>query len=442
MTHLGNGVEEVTAFSWLFCMHPVVVRQEPVISKEDKIILRSLGQKVRELSELPIQKEKRDLWTAHHSLKETRPLVFIDPEMAWYEILPAAALRCTGNLARIWEYRMRKEIVWQEEIPDDRVCRAVMPVHHTFRESGFGIDKELIGGENSGAYHIKSVMPDYNDMAALKFRQIEIDWEKSEKLFAAARDVFDGILEVRIENSWWYSFGLTVDAIHLRGFENFLLDMYDYPDELHALMRFLSDEAMNRLDFLEQNGLLSLNNDGEFMGTGGYGWCDELPGRDYDFSKVKAHNMWGYGESQETVSVSPQAFDEFVLPYQLPLLSRFGLNAYGCCEPLDTRIDLILQKIPRLRKVTVSPWSDVRLMAEKLGKNYVYCRKMNPSCIATEKINEEEIRAAARETFSVTKKHSCPAEVLMRDIRTLAGKKENAVRWVKIIREEIDRVYR
>ena len=139
--------------------------------------------------------------------------------------------------------------------------------------------------------------------------------------------------------------------------------------------------------------------------------------------------------------MSPDAFDEFVLPYQLPLISRFGLNAYGCCEPLDTRIDLLIKKVPQLRKVTVSPWSNVKLMAEKLGKDYVYCWKMNPACIATERIDEDAIRTCARQAFSIAKKHGCPMEVLMRDVRTLAGKKRNAIRWVEIMREETERMY-
>ncbi|MDR0496310.1 MAG: hypothetical protein LBH42_01695, partial [Treponema sp.] len=305
--HLGNGVEDGTGFSWLFCQGPVIGRQDPIVSKEDRQVLRELGQKVKHLSEDPIQEERRDLWASHHSLKQTRPIVFIDPELAWYEILPAENLRCTGNLARIWEYKMLKEILWQEEIQDDRVCRAVIPVQHVFNETGFGIEKELAGGGDNGAYHIKSVMPDYQDMSKLRFRQIEIDQEKSKKLFDVAHDVYDGILDVQVENAWWFSFQLTMNAVFLRGFENFLLDIYDNPGELHALMRFLSDESMNRLDFLEQNGLLSLNNGGEFMGTGGYGWCDELPGEPFDPSHVTSRNMWGYDESQETVSVSPDA---------------------------------------------------------------------------------------------------------------------------------------
>ena len=441
MKHLGNGIEDKTGFSWIPVSCPLIGRQDPTVSKEDKVILRELGRKVRRISELLIQQERRDLWAAHHSLKQTRPLIFIDPELAWFEILPGENLRCKGNLARIWEYRLLKEIFWQEEIQDDRVCRAVMPVQHVFNETSIGIEMETVGGENNGAYKINTVMENYDDLSKLRFRRIEIDQAKSEKLFEAAHDVFDGVIDVCVENVWWWSFGLTCDAVFLRGFENFLLDTYDHPDELKALMRFLSDEWMYRLDFLEEAGLLSLNNGGEFMGTGGYGWCDELPGEPFNPMKVNTRNMWGYGESQETVSMSPDAFDEFVLPYQVPIMSRFGLNAYGCCEPLDTRVKLLMEKVPRLRKITVSPWSDVKMMAETMGKDYVYCWKMNPACIATEKIDEDAIRACAREAFSITKEHGCPTEVLMRDVRTLAGKKSNAIRWVEIMREEAKRIY-
>ncbi len=82
-------------------------------------------------------------------------------------------------------------------------------------------------------------------------------------------------------------------------------------------------------------------------------------------------DMWGFGESQETTQVSPSMFEEFIFPYQLPILERFGLNCYGCCEPLNKRWYLI-KKIPRLRRVSISPWADLHDMAEKLGSNYIY----------------------------------------------------------------------
>ncbi len=434
--NLGRGVTDGNGLSWLVSYGTVVGGQEVAVAPHEIEILRSLARRVAEHAHHPVQEERRRMWSSHHSLKPTRPLVFIDPEYAWYEILPHTQLRCGNNLARIWEYRLLKELCWQEEIRDDRVCTGEFTVQHVYSETGFGIDNKITGGEGGGAYHIEGGLSSYDDLHRLCFREIVVDYEKTNRLLETAHDIFGGILDVKVRNSWWYSLGLTFDAIKLRGFENFLYDMYDNPRGLHALMAFLRDEAVHRLDFLEENGLLSLNNGGEFMGTGGYGWCGELPSAGYDESRVRPIDMWGYGESQETVSVSPEAFDEFVLPYQLPLLERFGLNAYGCCEPLDTRISLIKKKIPRLRKVTVSPWSDVRRMAGELGPGYACCLKVNPSSIAVAGIGEAAIRSELRELFSVTRECGCPSDVLMRDICTLAFRKENAVRWTRIAMEE------
>lgn len=425
MSGIKKTLEDGAGFSWLHARMSVMSKQTLNISREDKEILRTIALKVKNLSELPIQEERRNLWIAHHSLKQTKPLIVIDPEIAWYEIIPVDKLKCSGNLAKIWEFMLLKEIIWQEDIQDDRVCQALISVPHVFQQTGFGLE----------------TLDDYDDLSKLTYRQIEIDYSKTDKLFELAADTFDGILEVRRESAWWYAFGLTKFAAILRGLENFYFDIYENPEELHALMLFLSNEAMNRLDFLENNNLLALNNGGEFVTSGGYGWCGELPSENYDPKHVKTQDMWGYSESQESISLSPQTYGEFVLPYQLPLLSRFGLNAYGCCEPLDNRIDLITDKVPNLRKVTVSPWSSADFMAEKLGKNYVYCLKMNPAYIATEKIYEESIRAAAREAFNATFKHGCPTEVLMRDVLTLAGDKNNAKIWVEIMQSEASRIF-
>ena len=146
--------------------------------------------------------------------------------------------------------------------------------------------------------------------------------------------------------------------------------------------------------------------------------------------------MWGFCESQETVGVSPKLFEEFVFAYQLPLLDRFGLNIYGCCEPLDKRFDIV-KRIPRLRKVTVSPWSDVEGMAEQLGSDYIYTRKVNPADIAQPTIDEEQIRAGLRHTLKATSKNRCPVEILMRDVLTLSGNPENIIRWTQIAQEEV-----
>jgi hypothetical protein len=144
--------------------------------------------------------------------------------------------------------------------------------------------------------------------------------------------------------------------------------------------------------------------------------------------------MWGFGESQETVGVSAAMFAEFVFPYQLPVLERFGLNCYGCCEPLQNRWHIV-KTIPRLRRVSVSPWADQQKMAEMLQDDYIYSRKPAPSVLAVPHINEDAIRADIRKTLDVTR--GCVVELIMKDNHTLGHNPHNIVRWVEIAREEI-----
>ena len=56
---------------------------------------------------------------------------------------------------------------------------------------------------------------------------------------------------------------------------------------------------------------------------------------------VKPHNMWGCSNAQIFSEVSPKFHWEFALEHDLRWLSRWGLNYYGCCEPLDGKADLL-----------------------------------------------------------------------------------------------------
>jgi hypothetical protein len=436
---LGGGLGDGNGLSWTCNYCRLVGEQKLDIGAADRKILRALAAEVAGIAAWPEQGQKRERWRQHNDLKETVPLVFCDPELAWYEVIPAGELKCAGPLARIFEFKLRKEIYWAREIRDDRVALAEFPVHTVFSETSRGLESRIIGGGHSGAYTWDTPLADYSMLESMKPGRIAVDHEKTKALLELTKDVFGGILEVPLRGSFWWTFGLTGDAIRLRGFEQMLYDMYDHPDGLHALMAFLRDESLEKLDFLEQNGLLSQNSLGDFVGTGGYGFTGDLPAADFE-GPVRTADMWGFAESQETVNVSPEFFAEFVLPYQKAILERFGLNIYGCCEPLDKRWDAV-QTIPRLRRVTVSPWSDPLAMAEKLGPDYVYCRKINPAIASTKVMDDIGARADIRATFEAAKKYRCPAEIMLRDVVTLGGNPKNAADWVRIAREEASRIY-
>ena len=189
LQELGNDLRDGTALSWLFCYQATQSQVAPVVNREEMEILRNLARQVARLAELPVQEERKKLWSDHHSLKITKPPIFIDPEYAWYELIPHTQLQCKNNLARIWEYRLRKEIFWQEQIGDDRVCTKEFPVCHVFHRTGFGIDlHNTESHKRDGAYHIDTVLSDWDDMGKLHHRDLIIDYETTDKILELAHE--------------------------------------------------------------------------------------------------------------------------------------------------------------------------------------------------------------------------------------------------------------
>ena len=404
------------------------------ISAVDRARLRELASRVADLAQRPIERAKRDLWYSHNVLEPTRPLIFCDPENGWNEIIPAADLACEGELARVWEMSLRKEIFWGEQMQDDRVILPEFDVPHVYEETDWGMHETRIGGEHGGAYTWDAPLKDYSLLENLHFPQIVINQTATQKRLQLAGDTLGDLLLVRLKTIWWWTLGLTQTLVYLRGLTPFLMDFIDQPEGLHKVMAFLRDGTMERLDFLEQNDLLSHNNDGTYVGSGGFGWSKELPQADFS-GRVRTLDTWGFAESQETSTISPRMFAEFILPYQLPILQRFGLNCYGCCEPLDNRWKAV-ETIPRLRRVSISPWANLPVMAERLGPRYILSLKPNPADLAAQTFDEERIRSGLRESVRIAQAHNCRLEIIMKDNHTIANDPRRVVRWVEIARQE------
>jgi hypothetical protein len=412
------------------------MKEETMITHREQEILRRLAAQVAELAARPIEQEKRALWYQHNALKLTRPLIFCNPENSWNEILPGKRLECENELARQWEFRLRQEVFWGAEMRDDRVIEPFFDVPHVYTDSGWGLQVTRIGGQDGGAYTWKAPLKDYADLNNLHFPQITINQAATAQALEQAEATLGHLLKVRQRTTWWWSQGLTSTLVDLRGLEQIMLDMMDQPENLHQLMAFLCDGQLAKLEWVEQHGLLSLNNDGSYVGSGGFGWTNELPQPDFS-GQVRLKDLWGLGESQETVGISPSMFAEFILPYQLPLLERFGLNCYGCCEPLDKRWHFVKQ-IPRLRRVSVSPWSNRVWMAEALGADYILSMKPHPADLAMSTVDEERIRADLRRDMKITR--DCRVEVIMKDNNTIQHDPRRLIRWVQIAREEAEAI--
>ncbi len=104
-------------------------------------------------------------------------------------------------------------------------------------------------------------------------------------------------------------------------------------------------------------------------------FTDELPGE----TITGPGDVWGFMDSQETVSISPKMFADFIFPAYQKVASTYGLLSYGCCEPVDPVWDCI-GSLDNLRKVSISPWCNEDIMAERLrGSRTIYHRKPSPN---------------------------------------------------------------
>ena len=149
-----------------------------IVSGGDRDILRRLAEQVRLLSERPTEREKRDLWYRHNDLEPARPLIFCDPENGWIEIITDDQMRCQGEIARRWELGLRKEIFWGECMGDDRVIEPTFDVAHVYTESDWGMHETQIGGEDFGAYRWESPLKSYDQIDALRFPVITVDYAR------------------------------------------------------------------------------------------------------------------------------------------------------------------------------------------------------------------------------------------------------------------------
>lgn len=402
-------------------------------------MLRTLSKKVAEIAARPEMAKKAKLWTEHNDLKTDTPVVFIDPENGWNEIIRTDSLGCIDPLARVWEMALKKQIYWADEMKDDKVIEAVFDVPYSYSDTGWGVELGRIGGEGGGSYIVKQAIEDYEkDFNKIRHPQFVIDVVESTRVMELAHMVFDGILNVRRRGAWWWTLGMSTDFINLRGLENFMIDMIDEPDWVHRTMNILCEGKLEMLDFLENKSLLPDNTGATYVGSGGFGFTDELPKNGFDSNKVRTIDMWGFCDSQETVACSPEMYAEFMFPYHKRILERFGLTCYGCCEGYNTRWKYI-KTLPNLRRVSVSPWADWSTVPEYLGKNYIASVKPSPTPLASPIADDAVMRADARKAVEQTKGGIC--EFIMKDNHTLGGNPRNATRWVEIMREEIDRVY-
>jgi hypothetical protein len=116
-------------------------KQDIHISEKDRRILRVLAGEVVDIAELPIQKQRKKMWSDLNDLKETKPLIWID-EVCWNEMDPDGELRLRteSGFCRNIEKQLRQTLYQWSHFQCDSVVEPILYSPLFFGNSGIGIE--------------------------------------------------------------------------------------------------------------------------------------------------------------------------------------------------------------------------------------------------------------------------------------------------------------
>lgn len=395
--------------------------------------LRSLASDAAEIAALPEQRERVRRWERLNGLDPERAMVMID-QIPWHEMDVDGELACVCEdpLLRRLETDLRRRLYRWRHMRVDMVMEPWIYVDKTITGATLGIsadeDRSSLDPENDIVGHLyHDQLGTDADLEKIRTPDVRLDRERTERDEALAREVFDGILDVRMQGIH-PSFAFWDRIAEWHGVEASLYDLVDRPDFVHRMIRRITGAYHALLDQLEEQGLLGYPME-TIHCTGAH--SGELPAAGYDPDHVRAKDLWTFGMAQIFSSVSPAMHQEFELDYVYPWYERFGLGYYGCCEPLDGKMDKV-RTIPNLRKISMSPWVDVHRGADAIGKDFVFSRKPSPALVAVDTMDDSAVEADLRETLDACRGTGSPLEFTLKDISTVRYEPERLWRWAEI----------
>jgi hypothetical protein len=398
--------------------------------------LREYARQYLELANSPAQAEKRRLWREHNGLNFERPLIYVRA-IPYHEFFDDHLIKCEDPFLRAYEYQLATSVLFRARLQDDFVFEPYVTVRAEVEsiEDRWGVPCDL--GEKprqGGAARYHPVLLEEADIEKLRSRPHQVNegvtTRRAERLNEAVGDILPIYVDRRGALSQMWNMDISTDLAKLRGLEQLMFDVYDRPQWLKEVAGRMRDMILRNIDETERMGDFSLaDHQNQAMP-----YALELEDPDPQVRGVSTKRLWGFLAAQETTTFSPAHFEEFMLEFQLPILERFGLTAYGCCEDLTRKIAL-LRRIRNLRRVAVSPFANLKACAEQIGGDYILSYRPDPSATFATGLDEESVRRRLKEDFHILRANGCKFDVTMKDVETIAGRPDDMVRWVRIVRE-------
>jgi len=415
----------------------------PEPSSRDREVLRALAGELAAIASLPVHKQKAKLWTRLNDLDSVRPMVWIN-EIPWNEmdVKGELTLRCSDPWARKMEVNLRRSLYQWRHLPADMIVSDFLASPLAAINTGFGISEDVDivqtdATSNIVSRHFHPQIVEPKDVEKIKMPVVTHDTAATEATYARMRDVFDGILPVRkvgIKNIWYTPWD---NLIRWWGVQQAMIDLIERPEMVNEAVARCAASMNCGLDQMVKLNLLSSDANNTRIGSGGYGYTSELPGNDYDPDHVLPINNWGCSNAQIFSEVSPAMHWEFALRHDIPWLERWGLNYYGCCEPLDFKLE-ILHRIPRLRKISMNYRIKLDRAVKAVGADYVFSYKPNPAVLAEDRWRPEVAREELREVLDKTR--GMHVEIILKDISTVRYQPQRLWEWQRIAMEMVEAV--
>lgn len=412
------------------------------ISEKDKQTLRQLAEHYSEIAHLDIQQERIERYYKTNAMEDVRPVVLID-EVPWGEIRDEALTNVCAPELRWLEGTMRRALYQWEHFQVDLV---VSPVFRVFKQTrqikDIGIqvqDRQIQGGTGASisAHAYTDQLKTEDDLAKLQESEIVYDKESSEQALAMANEVFDGLMDVELVAGGGLEYSIWDRIAMFRGVDALLMDLAMRPDFMHKTARRFMEIAQADFRQREELGLLSSDN---LLLHCTAACTRDLPADDFD-GRVRPKDVWGRAAAQIFGSVSPDMHDEFDLVYNEELFKDCGLLYYGCCEPMDGKIDILRKRFKNLRKVSITPWADPMRAAENIGSDYVLAAKPNPAFVAMSKFNPKPVEAEITGYCEACKEHGTTLEFVLKDISTIGNNPQNLTQWAAVVKAVLDKYY-
>ncbi len=414
------------------------------VQKWERERLRELARKQLEYAKSELNQKRIKEWYLHNDLKGERPMVQLEMWTFEQEIIPQR-LKCVTPKARALEAQLYRNFLNRELFDDDRVVPDYFPLSYDAWFRMFDIEVKVenaqLDGHQSLGHHfipcLEDLEEDYEE-GKIKPSTFGVDLERTEKKKQFIEEMIGDILPVKIQMDCLYSVP-TQMLVHIMSMEQMMFNMYDYPELFKKMMGQIADDTLAYYRMLEEKKLILPTTTFESVGQGTFAFTNDLPGEDvFRERPFTTKDVWGFMDSQETVGISPQMYEEFIFPCYQKISSQYGLLSYGCCEPVNPIWENCISKLENLRKVSISPWCDEAYMGEQLrGSRVIYHRKPSPNYLGVDRIlDEDALREHIRTTLRAAK--GCKVEFTQRDVYTIHNDLDKARRYIEIIREEIE----